>query len=308
MSRETLPQDIKQGHHRRGHELRLRQIRRERQTLAQAPQQGTGDSPRLRRPRPQDALSDAEEALDDRIEQGGVELEKVAVGIDHDVALQRALVAVVADHVVWEIVDDLEREEEAWVGDVGLPFEDALVDDVDLVGVRAVCGVRALRVCEPVADLDDPVFGPRVDVGVGGADVVEDVAHHGPVAGAELVDDQVVVGEEREFVVGDEVATDGFAVVRLEELGGGVPELAGVGGVNGVEGVLEGGVARAEEGLEGGFVGEGGEGEGRRRGEDDGRFGEVAIVGVVEGVWEGEGKRGGGGQKYIYIMSFPSLA
>lgn len=134
------------------------------------------------------------------------------------------------------------------------------------------------------ADLYHAVFGARVDVGVGGADVVEDVGHHGAVPGAHLVDCEVAVGEEGEFVVLDEVAGDGFAVVGLEQFGWGVPELADVGGGDGIEGVFEGGVVVSEDGLEFCFVFEGVEGKGGGGGEDDGGFGEVAVVGVVEAV------------------------
>lgn len=284
MRRETVPQHIKQRHHSSRHKLRLRQIRRQRQPLSQPSKQQPGDPPRLRGARPRNALSDTQEALHDGVEQRGIKLEEIAVDIDHDVALQGAVVAVVADHVVREVVGDFEREEEARVGDVGGPVEDALVDDLDLVRVGGLGGVGALQARESVADLDDAVFGARVDVGVGGADVVEDVAHHGAVAGAELVDDEVAVGEEGELVVGDEITADCLAVVRLEELGRRVPELAGVGGRGRVERILKGSIARTKEGLEGRFVGECGEWEGCRRGEDDGGLGEVAVVRVVEGV------------------------
>lgn len=183
-----------------------------------------------------------------------------------------------------EVVKDLESKEEAWVRDVGVPVEDALVDDFDLVRVSALGCFLALDGGEGGADLDYAVLCACVDVGVGVVDVVEDVGHHGAVSGAHLVDDQVAVGEEGEFVVLDEVSGDGFAVVGLEELGGGVPELADVGGGGGIETVFEGGVVAAEEGLEGGFVLEGGEGEGRVGREDHCVFREISIVGIVETV------------------------
>ena len=47
----------------------------------------------------------------------------------------------------------------------------------------------------------------------------------------------------RKFVICDQVARDGLAVVGAEEFGGCMPELAGVVGPFGVELVFEGGVA-----------------------------------------------------------------
>lgn len=291
--RKTLSQHVEKRHQHRGHELRFREVRGKWEAVAQAAEEGAGS---LHSARGRDAVPDAKEALRDGVQEGGVELEEVARGVDHDVALQDAVGGVVAEHVVREVVGDLEGEEEAGLGHEGGPVEDAFGGDFDFRGVPGESGGCVLLGCEAGADLDDAVFGARVDVGVGGADVVENVGHHGPVAGAQLVDYQVVVGEERELVVFDKVATDGFAVVRLEELGGGVPELAGVGGVGLVEGVFEGGIAGAEEGLEGGFVGEGIEGEGSGGGEDDGSLGKIAIVRVIEGVWSRR-RAGGGGER-----------
>ena len=60
------------------------------------------------------------------------------------------------------------------------------------------------------------------------ADVIKNVEHKGSISCAHLVDDEVVVGVVGELVIGNEVAGDGFAIVGAEELGRGVPELAGV--------------------------------------------------------------------------------
>jgi hypothetical protein len=57
-----------------------------------------------------------------------------------------------------------------------------------------------------------------------------------------------------ELVVGDEVARNGFAVVGAEELGRRVPELAGIAGGDGIEGVLELDIALGQEGMEVEFV------------------------------------------------------
>lgn len=177
-----------------------------------------------------------------------------------------------------EVVQDFQREEEARGGDVGGPVEYARVCDFDFGVVAPDGGFLALEGGEGGTDFYDSVFSSCVDFWVCVSDVVEDVGHHSAVSGAHFVDDEVDVGEECELVVLDEVARDGLAVVGLEQLCGGVPELADVGGAHGVEGVFEGGVARAEEVLEGGFVGEGGEGEGRVGGEDDGGLDRKSVV------------------------------
>jgi len=59
-----------------------------------------------------------------------------------------------------------------------------------------------------------------------------------------------MVGERGEFVVCDEVARNGLAVIRAEELRRGVPQLAGVAGGYGVERVFELDIATGEQGVE----------------------------------------------------------
>ena len=93
-----------------------------------------------------------------------------------------------------------------------------------------------------------------------------------------------MVGIGGELVVGDEVAGDRLAIVGAKELGGGEPELAGIGICLGVEVVFELDVAPGQERLELELVLEVGEGEGLAGTEDDDLFGEVAVVGVVEAV------------------------
>ena len=146
-------------------------------------------------------------------------------------------------------------------------------------------GLQGSKVC---GDFNDFEFRAGVNLGVKVADVVEDVEHESSVTSAHFVDDEVVVGMVGKLVVCDKVAGDGFAVVGAEELGGGVPELAGVIWLFGIEGVFEGGVALAEEGVEMGFVGHGVEVEGLARGEDDDLFGEVAVAGIVQAVCTGD--------------------
>ena len=146
-----------------------------------------------------------------------------------------------------EVVDDLERDEEARLRDELAPLEDALVDDAQALGVLGVAARRGtLQPRQLRRYLDDGVARAGVDVGVGGADVVEDVEGEGGVAGAELEDDEVAVGVEGDLVVGHEVAGHCLRVVGPEELRRGVPELAGIIGAVGVETVLEGDVALRE--------------------------------------------------------------
>lgn len=83
------------------------------------------------------------------------------------------------------------------------------------------------------------------------------------------------------LVILDEVARDGLAVVRAEELGGCVPELSRIVGGDVVQLVFELGIALAKEGVELGFVAHVVEVKGLARVEDDGLLREVAIIGVV---------------------------
>ena len=232
-------------------------------------------------------MADAEEARGDRVNISGIEFIKVACGVDEDVALEGLLgERIIADGVMGEIVEDLQGQEVAGRRDVGFPGEDGAVDDFDVVEVAASGGsagkLGGLQRGEGGGDFDYFEFGTWVNVWVQVADVVEDVEHEGAVAGAEFVDDEVVVGVVGELVICDEVASDGFTVVRAEELGRGVPELAGLVGGFSVEDIFEGSVAVAEEGAEFGFVAYAIEVEGVAWAEDDDLFGEISIIGVVE--------------------------
>ena len=187
-----------------------------------------------------------------------------------------------------EVVEDLERQEEARGGNGLRPVEDGLVDDFHLVEMSAPRGRphqrRDLDFGQRVADLDHLILRARVHVRVHVADVVEDVEHERAAAGAHLVDDQIMVRVCRQLVVGHEVAGDGLAVIGAEELGGRVPELSRVRRGELVELILELDIALGKDVLELGLVAERGEVEGLAGGEDGDLLGEVAVVGVVEAV------------------------
>lgn len=151
-------------------------------------------------------MADAEESRGQGIQLMDVKLVKVAVSVDEHVALQRLLGGdIVPDAVVGEVVKDLHGEEEARRGDVAVPLEDGLVDDLDLVRVATRFGSReevaVLHGGEGGGDFDNVELCAGVDLGVGGADVVEDVEHEGSPSGAHFEDEQVVVGIRREAIV-----------------------------------------------------------------------------------------------------------
>jgi hypothetical protein len=62
-----------------------------------------------------------------------------------------------------------------------------------------------------------------VYLGVCVPDEVEDVQHQRTVPSAHLVDDQIMVRVEGQFVIGDQVARDRFSVMRPEQFGRSVP-------------------------------------------------------------------------------------
>ena len=187
-----------------------------------------------------------------------------------------------------EIIKDFESQKVAGSGNIGIPGEDGAVDDFDVVGVasrrRCTGELGGLQGSEIGRDFNNFEFCAVVDARVEVADVVEDVEHEGPISRAHFVYDEVVVGVVRELVVCDEVSGNGFTIVGAEELGGSVPHLTGVVWVFGIEGIFEGGIALAEEGVEVGFVGHRVEVKGLAGGEDDDLFGEVAIVRIVQAI------------------------
>lgn len=80
------------------------------------------------------SVADAEESRGQGIQLMDVKLIKVAVSVNEHVALQRLLGGdVVPDAVVGEVVKDLHGEEEAGRGDVAVPLENGLVDDLDFI-------------------------------------------------------------------------------------------------------------------------------------------------------------------------------
>lgn len=175
----------------------------------------------------------AQEASGDGVELAGVELVEFALRINEHAALERDLgERIEAQAVVGEVVEDLESEEKARTRDVAVPVEDGLVDDFHLapvaVGVQGAGEVMVLELGQGVGDFDDLEFGAGVDLRVGIADVVEDVEHEGAVAGSHLVDEEVMVGVERQLVVCDQVTRNGFTVVRPEEFCGCMPKLSRV--------------------------------------------------------------------------------
>jgi hypothetical protein len=58
-------------------------------------------------------------------------------------------------------------------------------------------------------------------------DEIEDARHEGAVAGAHLVDDEVLVRIVSQFIIGNEAARDGAAVPRLAGDGWGVDDQRG---------------------------------------------------------------------------------
>lgn len=152
-----------------------------------------------------------------------------------------------------KVVKDFKGEKETRGRDALVPVEDGLVDDFHFAGVsprgRVFHDLGVLYRCQLGGNFNDFVICPGVDVWIYIADVVEDVEHQRAAAGTHFVDYQVMVRVGGKLVVGDEVAGDGFAVVGAEELGRGVPELAGVGGFFCVESVFEFYVALGEEGV-----------------------------------------------------------
>ena len=157
-----------------------------------------------------------------------IKLVKLAVVINQDDRLHGLLGnGVVTYAVMREVVKDFESEKAARGRDVGVPIENGAIDDFDVVFVsarrRRFRQLRGLKRSEGGRDLDDFELGPVVDFWVEIANVVEDVEHHGSVPGADLVDDEVVVGVIGELVVGDEVTGDSLAIIGAEELGWRMP-------------------------------------------------------------------------------------
>lgn len=286
---EVPLQDVEELHQPRGDILGLGEVRGHGQAGAQGPQQARGAQRVVVRRGPAGGVAHAEEARGDRVDVGRVEVVELALRVHQHHALQRLLGArVVPDRVVRQVVEHLERQEEARRRHVPVPLEDGPVDDLDLVQVAARRGaareLAGLQRRQRRRDLDDLVLRARVHVRVRLADEVEHVDHEGAVAGAHFVQNQVVVRVQREFVVCDQVACHRLGVVRPEELGGCVPELSGFVVLLGVQLVFEIRVPLSQDPLEFRFVSHLVELERFAGVEDDGLIGEVAILGVVEAI------------------------
>ena len=144
-------------------------------------------------------VANPQEARCNGIESRCVEIVEVAIVVDEDGSLKGLFGEwIVADAVVGEVVEDLECEEVARGRIVSGPIEDGAVDDLHTVNVAARGGraaeLRGLQRGEGGGDFDDFELGSFVHVRVEVPDVVEDVQHQCAVAGAHLVDYEVVVG------------------------------------------------------------------------------------------------------------------
>lgn len=235
-------------------------------------------------------ITELEEARRDWVNIFGVEFVELALFIDEDVALQGLFrERVVPDDVVGKVVDDFQREEIAWRREIGVPGEDGAVDDLDVGGMASRGGrtveLRGLARGERGGDFDHFILGPVVDVGVRITDIVKDIEHQGAIARANLVDDQILIWGLGDLVAFHEVAGDCFAIVWTEEFGRGIPQLTSVVGRLRVESVLKIGISLTEKVLKVIFIGHACEIKGFVRCKDDGLFGEVAIVGIVETVY-----------------------
>ena len=148
MQREILVQLIEKLHQPRGYVLGVRQVRGERQARPETapvrgrrPQRVLGEVADVISAVAERGVAQAQVAIGDGVEVGGVELEELALAVDQDGGLQGLRGArVVADAVVREVVEDFEREEPAWFWDQGVPVEDGGVDDGDVFGVAAGFG------------------------------------------------------------------------------------------------------------------------------------------------------------------------
>jgi len=144
-------------------------------------------------------VAHAEEACCYWVDGRCVELVEVAFVVDEDGSLEGFFgKGVVADTIVSKVVEDFESEKEAWGWGVGVPGEDGAIDDFDMFGVSSggcgFCEVLLLERGEGGGDLNYFEFRAGVDFRVGVADVIEDVEHQCAVAGAHLVDYEIVVG------------------------------------------------------------------------------------------------------------------
>lgn len=188
-----------------------------------------------------------------------------------------------------KVIKHLKGEEEARRRNGIAPVKNRFVDNLDLtpVATRLCCGGkrRSLNTGQVGRDFDDLVLGALVYFWLVGSNMIEDVEHQGTAACAHLVNDQIMVRKGSMAVVLAKISRDGLAIVGSEQLSGGVPELACVRGLLGIEFVFEFAEARREERVKFELVTDVGEVEGGARSEDDDLFGKVAIVWVIEAVY-----------------------
>ena len=117
-------------------------------------------------------------------------------------------------HSIWKrTYDDLHGKEVAWRWLQCIPAEYAFVRHSN-AGVRRT-QFLPLEGGEVGADLDNVVARAFIHVGIVVLQVVEDVLRQRAVPRANLIDDEVLVREELEQVLGNEALRYGAAVVRL---------------------------------------------------------------------------------------------
>ena len=187
-----------------------------------------------------------------------------------------------------EIVKDLEREDVAGSTDVDVPCEYGPVDDFHVLGVTSGRGrpreLGGLQRRERSGYLDDFELRSGVDVRVDVADVVQHVQHQRSVSCAQLIYYEVLRRVVHELVIRDKVSGNSFAIVGPKELGRSMPQLSSVNGHFKIKLVFKGSIALAQLGVKFGLVGHAVEIEGLAGIEDDGLFGKVTIIRIIEAV------------------------
>ena len=117
-------------------------------------------------------------------------------------------------HSIWKrTYDNLHGEEVAWRWLQRIPAEYAFVRHSN-AGVRCA-QFLPLEGGEVGADLDNVVARAFVHVGIVVLQVVEDVLRQRAVPRANLIDDEVLVREVLQEVLGDQALSNGPAVPRL---------------------------------------------------------------------------------------------
>ena len=285
---EVVLQDVEEVHQPRGYVLRHRQVGAKGQLRSEVADERV-PTERVVERSGAGRVAEPEEAGRDGVDVLGVEFEKVAVVVDEDGALQGLLGGgIVADAVVGEIVEDLEREDVAGCVDVDVPGEDGPVDDFHVLGVTSGRGrpgeLGRLQRCERGGYLDDFELGSGVHVRVDVTDVVQHVQHQRSVSRTQLIDYEVLRRVVRQLVIRDQVSGNSFAVVGPKELSRGMPQLSGVIRHFKIKLVFKGSISLAQLGVEFRLVGHAIEIEGLAGVEDDSLLGKVAIIWIVKAI------------------------